>query len=479
MTKVAPSPKRKALSINLDSNIYGTFSEIGAGQEVVRHFFRAGGASGTIAKAMSAYDKAFSDAIYGKEKTNQYVCENRLKTMIRHEYKLMEDRLTRDDHPNTKFFSYANTVTTISYDKSHKGHGWMGIRYQLDPNSRPNDLVLHFNLKDIDAGQQQEAIGLLGLNVIYAVYNYYNAVEMVLSLYDNLDRDRIEVDMIDLDGPDFKQVDNRLLSLQLVKHGMTDVVMFGPEGHNLHPSDILYKKNILALRGSFRPVTKVNLDMLENGFKKFIEEPKVEEENVVKLFEITLNNLKSAGDIDEQDFLDRAELMCSMGYIVLISNYQMYFRLIEYFSRYTKARLGLIIGVTSVNDIFNEKYYRNLNGGILEAFGILFTRDLKMYLYPYQENKDEELIYSKNIMIHPRMRPLYNYLIQNGRMVDLDEYNPEFLSIFSKEVLKMIKEGDAGWMKMVPKVVSEIIKEKMLFGYKEVVKLKEKNNVKS
>ena len=474
MTKVAPSPKRKALSINLDSNIYGTFAEIGAGQEVVRHFFRAGGASGTIAKAMSAYDKDFSDAIYGKENTSQYVCKPRLKKMISHEYQLMEERLNRDNHPHTKFFSFADTVATISYDKTNKGHGWMGIRYQLDPNTSPNDLILHFNLKDNDSGLQQEAIGLLGLNVIYACYNYYDPIEMVLSLYDNLTRDRIEIDMINLDGPDFEDVDNRLLSLQLVKNGMTDAVMFGPDGHNLHPSEVLYKKNILALRGSFRPVTKVNLDMLENGFKKFLEEPKVEEDKVIKLFEITLNNLKAEGDIDEQDFLDRAELMCSLGYTVLISNYQMYYRLIEYFSRYTKARMGLILGVNSVNDIFNEKYYRNLNGGILEAFGILFTRDLKMYLYPFKENAEAELLTSKNIRVHPRMRPLYDYLIQNHRIVDLDEYNPDYLTIFSIEVLKMIKQGDKKWMNMVPQTARDIIVEKMLFGYDENVTVKEK-----
>ena len=293
MTKVAPSPRRKALFINLDSEIYGTFAEIGAGQEVVRHFFRAGGSSGTIAKAMSAYDKDFSDAIYGKEETGQYVCKPRLENMIAHEYSLMEERLKREDHPNTRFFSFADTVTTISYDKSNKGHGWMGLRYQLNAKSEPNDLILHFNLHDNDSSNQQEAIGLLGLNVIYACYHYYDPIEMILSLYDNLERDRIEIDMINLDGPDFKDVDNRLLSLQLVKHGMTDAVIFGPDGNNLHPSEVLYKKNILALRGSFRPVTKVNIDMFENGYKKFMEESRVEEDNVIKLFEITLKQFKS------------------------------------------------------------------------------------------------------------------------------------------------------------------------------------------
>lgn len=475
MTKVAPSPRRKALSINLDSNIYGTFAEIGAGQEVVRHFFRAGGASGTIAKAMSAYDKDFSDAIYGKEDTNQYVCKSRLERMISREYNLMMDRLKRENHPNTKFFSFADTVATINFDKTNKGHGWMGMRYQLDPSTEPNDLVLHFNLRDNDAMLQQEAIGLLGLNVIYACYHYFDPIEMILSLYDNLDRDRLEIDMISLIGPDFESIDNRLLSLQLVKHGMTDAVIFGPDGKNLHPSELLYKKNILALRGSFRPVTKVNLDMLETGYRKFVNELKVEEDKVVKLFEITLNNLKSEGDIDEQDFLDRAELLCSMGYTVLISNYQRYYRLIEYFSKFTKAKMGLILGVNSVLDIFNEKYYRHLNGGILEAFGILFTRDLKMYLYPAQNNETDEILTSKNLEVHPRLKPLYDYLMQNNRMVDIDDYNPEYLSIFSIKVLQLIKEGNSDWMKMVPESAVNVIKNKFLFGYneeKEPVRLK-------
>ncbi len=465
MTKVAPSPKRKALSINLDSNIYGTFAEIGAGQEVVRHFFRAGGASGTIAKAMSAYDKDFSDAIYGKEDTAQYVCKSRLIKMITHEYHLMEERLRREDHPNTKFFSFADTVTTINYEKTNKGHGWMGIRYQLSPDSEPNDLTLHFNLRDNDTMLQQEAIGLLGLNVVYACYHYYDPIEMILSLYDNLDRDRLEIDMINLDGPDFKDVDNRLLSLQLVKHGMTDAVIFGPDGNNLHPSELLYKKNILALRGSFRPVTKVNLDMLETGYQKFAAESKVDEDKVVKLFEITLNNLKAEGDIDEQDFLDRAELLCSLGYTVLISNYQLYYRLIEYFSRYTKARMGLILGVNSVLDIFNDKYYRHLNGGILEAFGILFTRDLKMYLYPSQNEQGENVYNSGNLDVHPRLKPLYDYLVQNNRMVDIDNFNSKYLNIFSREVLRMIREGDPEWKEMVPEKAKSIIEDKMLFGY--------------
>ena len=463
----ALSAQKKALAINLDPTIYGTFAEIGAGQEVVRHFFRAGASSMTIAKAMSAYDKDFSDAIYGKEPTGQYVCKSRLKKMIAHEYQLMEERLKRKDHPDKKFFSYANTVTTINYEKTHKGHGWMGIRYQSYPNHMPNDIILHFRLHDNDATLQQEAVGLLGTNLIYSCFHYYKQPnESLVSLYDNLSRDRIEIDMINLEGPDFEHIDNRILSLQLVKNGMTDAVMFGPDGNNLHPSEALYKKNILAMRGSFRPVTSVNMDMLNKGYEYFLKESRVNKDNVLQLFEITLNNLKTEGDIDESDFLDRADLLCSLGQTVLISNYQLYYKLIEYFSRYTKERMGLIIGVNSILDIFNEHYYRHLNGGILEAFGILFTRDLKLYLYPYQSEKGQEIQTSSNLQISPRLQPLYKYLKQNNRMIDIENYDPEVLNIFSQEVLAMIKEGKDGWENLVPGYVDSIIKEKKLFGYK-------------
>ena len=462
------SSRRKALAINLDPSIYGTFAEIGAGQEVVRHFFRAGGSSMTIAKAMSAYDKDFSDAIYGKEPTGQYVCKSRLQKMISHEYQLMEERLHRKDHLDKKFFSYANTVTTINYEKTDKGHGWMGIRYQAKPNYMPNDIILHFRLHDNDSTLQQEAVGLLGTNLIYSCFHYYKQPdEALISLYDNLSRDRIEIDMINLEGPDFEHIDNRILSLQLVKNGMTDAVMFGPDGVNLHPSEVLYKKNILAMRGSFRPVTKVNMDMINRGYEYFVNENKVEAENVLQLFEITLNNLKSEGDIDERDFLDRADLLCSLGQTVLISNYQKYYKLIEYFSRYTKARMGLIIGVNNVMDIFNEKYYRHLNGGILEAFGILFTRDLKMYLYPYKPSEQDEMLTSQNIQIAHRLRPLYDYLKKNNKMIDIDNYDPSILNIFSRDVLLKIKNGEKGWEEFVPGYIDAIIKENELFGYKQ------------
>ena len=467
MTKpVILSPTQKALQVNLDSTIYGTFAEIGAGQEVVRHFFRAGGASGTIAKTMSAYDKDFSDAIYGKEIDGRYVSKSRLKKILKQEYGLIENRLRREEHPDKKYFSYANTLATINYTKTVKGHGWMGCRFQTAADKEFNEVIFHVRLNDSDAKLQQETIGIMGTNLIYTCFNhYYQPKTFIKSLYDNLTRDNVEMDMIHMEGPDFKDVDNRLLSLILVKEGMTDAVIFGPDGKNQQPSDVLYKKNILTIRGSFRPVTKVNLDMMENGYKAFVEENRVDKENVQLLFEITLSNLKMEGDIDENDFLDRADILCSLGHTVLISNYRKYYKLIEYFSNYTKARMGLIIGVNNLLEIFDDKYYRNLNGGILEAFGILFTRDLKIYLYPYQADAKDELLNSKNIPIHRRLRPLYDYLLKNGRIKDL-KFNDNVLQIFSRDILHKIKKKEDGWQDGVPEGVSEIISKKKLFGMK-------------
>ncbi len=460
------SPTQKALQINLDNSIYGTFAEIGAGQEVVRHFFRAGGASGTIAKTMSAYDKDFSDAIYGKEDDGRYVCKSRLKKILTQEYGLIETRLDRKEYPETRYFTFANTITTINYSKTNQGHGWLGCKFQIDPNKAPNEVILHVKLNDLDAKLQQEVIGVMGTNLIYGCFNFHNdAKELIKSLYDNLTRSNVEIDMVQVEGPDFDNVDNRLLSLVLVKEGMTDAAIFSPDGKNQQASDVLYKKNILTIRGSFRPVTKVNLDMMQNGYNAFIKENKVEAENVLLLFEITLSNLKMEGDIDEKDFLDRADILCSLGHTVLISNYRKYYKLIEYFSNFTSNRMGLILGVNNLLEIFDNKYYLNLNGGILEAFGILFTRDLKIYLYPYQPNVNDTLLTSENIPITKKLLPLYDYLLKNKKIRDLD-FDKSALQIFSRDILSKIKNNEKDWVEGVPDGVDKIIKEKKLFGYK-------------
>ena len=378
-----PTIKQKALKINLNDDIYGTFAEIGAGQETVRQFFRVGGASGTIAKSLSAYDKAFSDAIYGIEDDKRYVTQNRLRKMLVQETGLIEKRVGRKDNPSKMFFCYANTVATIDFAKKFKGHGWVGIRFQIDPKDDYNEIILHVRFKENIARQQQETLGILGTNLIYSAFYKHNEPKKIIKyLYDNLDKEQLEIDTINFSGPVFKGVDNRIMSLELVKNGLTEAVLFGPNGQNILPAAALYKKNILALRGRFRPVTKVNEDMYVKSLKLFLKEKKVKEENTVVIFEITLADLENKGEIDEKDFMDRAKLLGSLGETVLISNYKEYYRLVEYFSLYTDKKIGLCMGVNNLIEVFDPKYYIKLSGGILEAFGKLFFKKLKVYLYP-------------------------------------------------------------------------------------------------
>jgi len=460
------SIKQKALQINLDADIYGTFAEIGAGQETARQFFRVGGASGTIAKAMSAYDKSFSDDIYGIEDDKRYVTQNRLVKMLNHETGLIEKRIDRKNKKNVRFFCFANTVATIDFAKKYNGHGWVGIRFQIDPKEKYNDIILHVRFKENNAQQQQETLGVLGTNLIHSAFFYYQTPKKIIKrLYDHLSIDQLEIDTINFLGPVFKNVDNRILSLELVKNKMTEAVMFGPNGNNILPAAALYKKNILALRGRFRPVTKVNEEMYISSLNMFLNERHVDKKDTIVIFEITLADLTSDGEIDEKDFMDRAKLLGSLGETVLISNFKEYYRLAEYFSLYTKKKIGLCMGVNNLIQIFDPKYYINLSGGILEAFGKLFFKSLKVYLYPVLDENDN-IINSDNLKVHPRMKEMYKFLKFNRKVVDVQNFKRNSLKIYSHKVLESIKKNESGWEKLLPKAVAEKIKKFKLFGYK-------------
>ncbi|MDN3706727.1 TonB-dependent receptor [Myroides ceti] len=459
-----PAISDKALRLNLNKNIYGTFSEIGAGQETVRHFFRAGGSSRTIAKAMSAYDKQFSDAIYSVENDGRYVTESRLKKMLEHECLLMEERLTREEHPQRIYFSYANTVATIDFAKKFKGHGWVGIRFQTEPDGDYNEIILHIQFKETDSRLQQQTLGVLGVNLIYgAFYQNNDPKKLISQLYDHLDKDQLDIDTINFSGPIFKNVDNRLMSLYLVKNGMAEAVMFGPHGKNILPANTLFRKNILLLRGSFRPVTIVNMNMYKKSLDIFVKHNQVAKEDTSIIFEITLNNLLTEGDLNEQDFLDRAELLCHLGQTVMISNFKEYYKVVEYCSQYSKEKIGLTIGVSNLIDIFDSKYYNNLSGGVFEALGKLFNRDLQVYLYP-MFNEDNEVVTSKNLMLNEaHLQPIYQYFLDNKQIIDIDTYEEKNLKIFSRNVLRMIQHNESDWEVFLPEGVADIIKTKKLF----------------
>jgi len=465
--RVILSAKQKALRRNLDPNIYGTFAEIGAGQEVVRHFFRAGGASGTIAKTMSAYDMAFSDAIYGK--CRRYVSESRLMRMLEREFHLLPERLTEKE-ANTNFFAFANTIEMINFSKTNFGHGWVGVRFQLSPESPPNDCIVHIELKDNNPIWQQQVVGMIGVNLIYGCYYHHESPEKIIhSLVDNIDEGRVEIDMFSLSGPDFEHVDNRLLSLELVTSGLTKAAMFGPDGDVIQPSEVLYKKNILVLRGRFRPVTNVAVDMMLTGLRKFKKEGDVDLQNTRVLTELTLRDLNAEGKIDKQDFLNRADLICSLGQTVMISNYIKHYGLVNYLSRFSKnKKIALIIGIHNLAQIFDESFYEDLKGGILESFGALFGVNSKLYVYPAKKDPESDIILTcKNLEIPPHLKSLYNYLYENKKMEDLEGANLKVLDIISDKVLASIRHGGRGWEERVPHKVERMIKEKKLFNYNE------------
>ena len=480
---------RKALTINLDEPRYGTFAEIGAGQEVARVFFQAGGASGTIAKTISAYDMTFSDAIYGK--APRYVSRERLGLMLDHEYDLLKERLSAQRGERTTFFVFANTVSARNFKGTNEAHGWMGIRFQTEPGGPANDVVMHVRMWDKENVLQQQALGIIGVNLIYgALYYTADPRKLVASLLDNLSADRIEVDMLKLSGPAFNNVDNRLMSLLLVQFGLTNAVMFGPDGDVLQPSEVLHHKAILVERGSFRPVTHVNVDMLNCATAQFVQETPVKGKEVVVLMEITMNNLLAAGELDAQDFLARVDLLGDIGFNVLISNYSEYYRLTSYFRRYTKEMIGVAMGINNLVEIFNEKYYENLEGGILESFGRLFRNSVKLYVYPMrQEGLDAYgspanagaatgprpqnhafasgvLINAKNVQIVEHLRNLYSHLLEAHYIDCIVGFDPTILHIFSRDVLRRIKEGDPAWERMVPDIVVAAIKKRGLFGFK-------------
>ena len=461
-----PSVQRKSLRINLNENIYGTFVEIGAGQEVARHFYRVGAASGTIAKSMSAYDKSFSDSIYGKEEDSRYVTQNRLDKMLTHEMNLLEKRISRKKYPNKFFFVYANTVATIDFVKKFKGHGWMGIKFQTDPKDDYSEIKLHLRFHQNEAKLQQESLGIMGVNLIYgAFYKHNEPLKLMKYLYDHIDDQSIEIDTINFSGPLFKDVDNRLISLELVRLGMTDAVVFDETGTNVLPAQVLYKKNILTLRGSYRPITKVNEEMFKKSLEAFLEEKGVKKENTIVLLEITLSNLRSAGDIDDSDYLDRAKLLCSLGHMVMISNFSEYYKLVKYLTSYTTKQLGLTMGVTNLVEIFDEKYYDDVKGGILEAFGNIFKNNMKIYLYPVLDKQKDTVIDSTNLKLEDNMKEFYKYFKVNDKIRDL-EFNKDYLNIFSKDVLKQIKNNTPGWEDKLPEGVSDLIIKKKMFGYK-------------
>jgi len=458
---------RKALQINLDAKKYGTFAEIGAGQEVARRFFTVGGAAGTIAKTMSAYDMTFSDAIYGP--TDRYVSRKRLWTMLDHEYELLVKRLDAKLGGDRTFFVFADTVAARSFKQHNESHGWLGVRFQTEPRGEPSQIIIHVRMLDESNADEQEALGVIGVNLLYGAFYYSQPERLISSLQENLAPGRIQVDLIKFSGPSFAKIDNRLINLQLVSQGLTDTVMFTADGEMVQPSEILHKKAILIERGSFRPVTYATNDMLEGARGQFLKESGCSEEDTVVLMEMTLENLLSEGQLNHADFLARVDILGALGRTVLISKFGEYYRLAGYLSRYTNRMIGLVMGVPSLIEILDEKYYLNLEGGILEALGRMFKHGLKLYVYPMIEETTGAILSATKVHVAPNLRALFQYLIDNCYIQEIADYRKDFLRIYPATVLAKLKAGDKSWEEMVPPEVAQIIKEREFFGYRAAV----------
>src|SRR5712691_813527 len=458
---------RKALQIKLDAKKYGTFAEIGAGQEVARRFFTVGGAAGTIAKTMSAYDMTFSDAIYGP--TDRYVSRKRLWTMLDHEYDLLVKRLDAKLGGDRTFFVFADTVAARSFKQHNESHGWLGVRFQTEPRGEPSQIIIHVRMLDESNADQQEALGVIGVNLLYGAFYYSQPEQLISSLQENLAPGRIQVDMIKFSGPLFCKIDNRLMSLQLVSQGLTSAVMFKADGETVQPAEVFYKKAILVERGSFRPVTYATNDMLNGARRVFLKHCDCSEDEIVVLMEMTLENLRADGELDHADFLARVDILRALGRNVLISKFGEYYRLAGYLFRYTNRAIGLVMGVPSLIEILNEKYYTNLEGGILEALGRMFKGGLKLYVYPMIDETSGKIVTATQIQVAPNLRSLFRYLTDNQYVQEITHYHHEYLRIQPPDVLAKLQSGDSRWEQMVPPEVAHLITKREFFGYRRPI----------
>lgn len=481
MEQTILNTKQKALQINLNRSFYGTFAEIGAGQEVARFFFQAGSASGTIAKSMSAYDMVFSDEIYGAEASGRFVCESRLQRMLDREYDLLLARLSQKRTEPTSFFVLANTVATGVRNGKGDGHGWVGVKFQPTPGAPANQVRVHLRLLESVVNNQQKTLGIAGVNLLFACLHYHrNPRKLVSSLMENIEAGDMEIDMVHFSGPVFEEIDNRLMSLQLVKNNMTDVVMVRPDGKVAQPADVLYKRHALILRGQFRPVTLAHKDMLERAVEAFCREESVDPSRVLLIAEMSTKRLGTDHSQGEEDFLARARIFAALGYSTMITNYQEFYRIAAFCQARTKKLNGLILGASHLQKVFDERYYKNLSGGMLEALGILFNKQTKLYVYPALKDQslgesasarvpDDSRIMTctQNLGLDPSIEQLFQYFWRNGWLQDLTSSDLSLLSIHAKEALNKLRAGDHSWEQMVPETVARLIKENGYFHFQD------------
>lgn len=458
------SSKEKSVHINIDSNYYGAIAEIGGGQETVRHLFQAGGASNTVAKSISAYDKLFSDHFYNDGIPSRYVAEERLRKMIDYEYSELIKILDKKD--TRKFFAFANTVETLNYTKTNHGNGWLGIAVEGTDRYHPNKIFIHVKLHENDTLLQQNSLGALGINLICGgLFQWKDPRDVLLSLLDNLDTDRVEVDYVYVEGPDMLWVDNRLLNLMLVSNDMTPAIMFDQSGKVKQPGELLHKKNVIVLRGYFRPINNLGMEFIEDSLENFKRDEDYRPVNTIAFCEISLKYLIQNEKLNEKDFLHRVDLLNMMGQSVMVSKFYRYFQLVKYFAQFKLIKLRLVVGLVTFDKILDPSNYTDLQGGLLEAMGSLFQENVKVYLYPYIDMNSGKVTYPEDSYFSEPNRMLWQYLTATKKILILKSIQPKNLEIRSEFISKLIENGDESLINYVPEKVYHYIKQHKLFGY--------------
>lgn len=453
----------KALQVNLDLNRYGAFAEIGAGQEVARHFFQAGRASQTIAKTISAYDMIYSDEIYGKEKNGRYVCESRLLKMLDKEYSLLIRRLDTHRGDKTCFFSFANTVATGTAE-SPRCHGWMGIRFQNEIHGPANDVILHIRMMDRHRLQQQETLGVLGVNLVHSAFYHSKTMnEFITHLVDNIKTGQLMIDAIKFTGPYFKNFDTRVANLELVNRGLSEVALFSPQMEVVTIGDIVYGKAVILQRGNFSPVTNTHMDVLEKGIQQFknqLKESQGKVSDILPIMEITANKDK----MDTSDFLKRIESLTSLGFYTMISRFNLFYELKSFFRKYTQNDFTIVMSALHLEKIMDPTHYKHLEGGIFEGLGKLFDEKTCLYIYPHKTEKI--CMTAKSFFPKGPAQSLYKYFTEQKQIKDISGCDEASVYHHSDDVSKLIKKKDSAWEKLVPNEIKKKILTEKLFGYK-------------
>lgn len=419
--------RRKALTINLDQNIYGTFAEIGAGQEVARNFFTAGAASGTIAKTMSAYDMTFSNEIYGAEESGRYVSKSRLEKMLNHEFELLTERLHGVKYEQRRFFSFADTVTTLNYNKSNDPHGWLGIKFQLEPCGPANEIIFHVRLLDSDATLQQNVLGILGVNLVYAAFFHHkNTQLMIESLAENLSTGSVEIDLISVKGPAFAQVSEVLVNLYLIQKGFSPAAVFIPELGVTQAKDLMYKKHLMILRTRFNQKAKPNFELFNDAVRQYKFRMNIEDEDALTMAELTLNNMMETTSLEDNDLLERvskrAADILAMGHSVIISNFDRHNKLAKYLAKCKPTSVGITTNIANLKHIFlSENYGSSYTNELLAYVSDLFSGNVKLLTFPYRDIKNKKIVTTKNLEVSPEAKPLFDFLLLNKYIVDIEE----------------------------------------------------------